>query len=1781
MELPPPSQSQNIGFGSWHPAMRPNSDRLEANGEQVDESLTLINDVDVVTVTQGSPDEPNGTPLERSTHAPGEDNNILSPAFAQEAEHFSNDRPDASLDGKAIKNLGGSEQTPDNGRNKGAIFNAKNDEAGHAGLIGPLHTPGQVDNKDADGIERPAALLSDLDYTKDAFGNKEEMDKAFDSEHIASGPGDLSRTNSFPAVPQIGHTLAMPPQSLSHSQAEDIMEGDENINDLAYGHPPISFPTTSGDRPEPHDPFESTVEEEDDGFLLDHNVQTSISPPEGDEESRYEEGLPLVSSEPQHERSTATQSPSRDAKAKEIDEEHDRDGFFDKIASKAQEDTTSFKPHPLDRKSTTQVLDSMHYVPHSLNHAKPESIDERPSLANMTGGGIAVSASTVESQVFAEQQTDSIDSVPKDEDLAEMWRAALGDDDLLEEDGNSMDPLGFFDDDDEGFLEGSDDQAKVSGPQLAPSPPILEPIYGPDGDMQGFGDRSRASASVQNRYLPASASQPQTHSSSSYYGAQQLPQVLSRPQNSMFAQTGLANTAEQPPFAGQGFPSRPQMPVSTQSFADKSKGGYTSPYNLPMDVTRPKKRTTNQQGHPSSDAQPASRRPPPPRSSSMFTGAPPQMQSQPPLPSLPQTYASDSIGNVGPPMPKAAPTTGSFFEELMPSSKPRPSSSGGRGLTPISRSNPPPTPPVSSQVVPPKQSFSPQPAPMAPATLPPYQLLPPERMSIYGDELQAQAPRQALPVTNVRYSPAPPQISNALPPSNRYVASPAGATRPPFQPRTSSPLAQNHVSPQQGHQNLVPNVSSRRPQSSGNQGPSLQKSTYPSSPYPSHHGPAIVDPTTVQRQGIERMPDRTQPAESPPPIHPSQYVPLSDTPSDSSYAMNTPETDHFSSDGSTSFQQSHDVRTNALRVLNHGPPPRSQTQSPGTSRYRPELPVSSQIPYQRPASVNQQASSPSVGIGMQAVSPPRPRGRTFSKNLNYIKPLDGREMDHLERWKGCPIFSFGFGGSIVTTFPKQIPRYAAGQSVPMIKCSPGEVKIQDAKILPLGEDIAAFPGPLKSRGKKKDVLEWLQKRVSGLEMETNESNTSGVLPDPRKRHEEKTLLWKIVRILVEYDGVIDGSPLAEKAVRTILSPESYQIDGTDVSLQPFNASIVGISRRSGSHSIPELVSIAAIEELRKILLRGEREKAVWHAVDNRLWAHAMLLSSTLDQNIRKQVSQEFVRQEIKTFGENTESLAALYQIFAGNWEESVDELVPPSARAGLQMVSKFANTGPTRNALDGLDRWRETLTLILSNRTPEDGKALVALGQLLAGYGRTEAAHICFLFAKAPSLFGGPDDLQVSVALLGADHLQHPSDYGRDLDGILLTEVYDFARTILSSSSAVTVSPHLQSYKLYHAMILAEYGHKSEAQQYCEVIASALNSTTKRSPYYHNLLLAALDNLVDRLRQAPRDSSGSWISKPSIDKVSGSLWAKFNQYVAGDESDAASTGSGRAHDHHVGAADAGPFAGITGDSPNLSRTPSSSDLYGSFAPGLGMSPSGPMVNPTNTRYAPAGLYMPRSSLEQPGRSSQDLQRPTTNESLRPVLAQQQYQSRPTSSAGLYNEAYKPTPPASSYAPQPDSYLPTPPSQPEYMPVAPPDDLASSLYQQEPYQPTPPPGSQSYQEQYQPQSNFGTSNVYEPSASTDMPPSSAYEPPSYEPPATNSYDPPSYNPEVSQVNESPVEEMRKKKSLMDDDEDDFEARAATMRKEGKLRKDREAEEAFKRAAEADGKSMQIRVSNFLN
>lgn len=1424
------------------------------------------------------------------------------------------------------------------------------------------------------------------------------------------------------------------------------------------------------------------------------------SPPDPD--ARFEEGIPLLNETSEAPVEAPTDAPAQPTEAAkpetQIDnifagDEDEGDDFFSQVQKGEPE--RELAPH-LTRKNTTQVMDSVGEVPDSpVGDASPSVQDFNALLAPPSSKQVNKSSS--EEDLAARWQAELSDNEekqePTEEDLAARWQAELDDDDLL------------MDDDASGSLPAGHAQSTQSS----------ELNFAPAGvNGQNFGTQTAASTA----YTP--------HQPPTLDLLQGMP-VPKPPASAYFA----------PP------PPRPET-IRAESFAERSKEGYKSPYDVPENLARPRRpaKPVITAGPPStaSNVPPAGSMPTPPRSSSI-PAPPPAASPVPP----PPTSVSPPVGALPPAQPAAAQKN--FYEDLpLPPPRPRsrPASSGrytpSRTTTaPAGLSQPPPPPNPYAPSPQPSQrpQFS---QPPEPQTQP--QLQPPERLDPLANSLAPPPPTppsassryspkppgmqgDTKPPPSPRYSPAPPPTSG--PPRNRYVAQPPstpgqGLTLP-FQPRTSSPLAYHEkVSYQPSEPERRPSLEPAANLSPPNRfqpRPSLEQNPIP--------GPGdAVDsevPKAETRQGVP--PPTTRQMSPPRNIYaPPSYV--------DEFASRLPTANN----GPSPFPVIETPDEDNSQFL---PPRRSQTQSPSQQMAGPKLSIPSVDPFQRPASVHGSGSptKPSPYAPAQVSA----RSRAPSLPLHFIPPSDEQQTDPLERWKGAPIVTFGFGGAITSCFPRHIPRYAAGQAAPMIKSCPGEVKIcQLNDWIPPAEGIVAHPGPLKNKSKKKDVVSWLASKTAEFE---NEGLPQGAEldPDAYKRHDEKILLWKIVRVLVENDGALEGSAEVQKSLREVIFPQLQNGQYGDGfsgqnNFQPQNAP-----------AQPDAIDSRLIDSLRDNLILGDREKAVWGAVDNRLWGHAMIIASTVDKSVWKQVVQEFVRREVRSATGNTESLAALYEIFAGNVEESIDELVPPSARAGLQMVSKVNGQESSKNTLDGLDSWRDTLGMVLSNRSPEDYQALLALGRLLLSYGRVEAAHICMIFSHA-AVFGGVDDPQASIVLLGANHQHFPSTFMHDEDAILLTEVYEFATCILASLPQASL-PHMMGFKMLHAWTLAERGRKSEALQYCDGIAAALKATTRPSGYFHQHLFAAVDELSARLRQTTGDGGSSWISRPSMEKVSGSMWARFNSFVSGEDDDAASTGSGKPQD-----ADIGPFAKVTG-TPTVSRSPSMSDLYSSYPAAGGQPIPGPP-----SRYHPSNQYAPNSSPEQfRGRSSLDSQRSFgfgRRGSQEPATPSESnyYPGGSTFNSPLVG--YQSTPPQTSYMPlapvEEDLPAQTPP-QPTSAPMQA-SSISGSPYQPS-YQPSNQPSMYTSDAYAQP---FGDQGVNQADGFGYMPPSTGYGPPVEETGAMQE-----------------VVEEEQSKPFMDDD-NDIAARQEAEQKAEKERQDRETAEAFRKAAEEDGNSTSTAV-----
>lgn len=75
-----------------------------------------------------------------------------------------------------------------------------------------------------------------------------------------------------------------------------------------------------------------------------------------------------------------------------------------------------------------------------------------------------------------------------------------------------------------------------------------------------------------------------------------------------------------------------------------------------------------------------------------------------------------------------------------------------------------------------------------------------------------------------------------------------------------------------------------------------------------------------------------------------------------------------------------------------------------------------------------------------------------------------------------------------------------------------------------------------------------------------------------------------------------------------------------------------------------------LDKLQQLLIFGSRREAAIYALDNKLYAHALVISSCVDKELWSQSVKELMRAELN--GDGRESLRVAYSLFAGQGAHS-------------------------------------------------------------------------------------------------------------------------------------------------------------------------------------------------------------------------------------------------------------------------------------------------------------------------------------------------------------------------------------------------------------------------------------------------------------------------------------------------------------------------------------------------
>jgi hypothetical protein len=272
------------------------------------------------------------------------------------------------------------------------------------------------------------------------------------------------------------------------------------------------------------------------------------------------------------------------------------------------------------------------------------------------------------------------------------------------------------------------------------------------------------------------------------------------------------------------------------------------------------------------------------------------------------------------------------------------------------------------------------------------------------------------------------------------------------------------------------------------------------------------------------------------------------------------------------------------------------------------------------------------------------------------------------------------------------------------------------------------------------------------------------------------LLWKLVRAHRASGGVVQrarrGAPPPGGAVKEGSTFEEQAV----VALQEEGA--------GSGHTLPDpnppnsasyddkSRDAAALVEMQRLCVSGDRVRACRVGMASRLWAHALVLASG-DPPLHQEVTKEFAACAVA----QDCPMQTLYLLY------------------GKQVQSLFQKP-------DFVRQWKRSVALMLSNPTPTDQEVLVRLGDTLwAKNTDTLGAHICYLLAGARlEALASP---KARVVLLGGDHRLRTKPFAHPT-ALQMTEIFEAAQH-------QDAQPQSQAYRFVYACQLAESGLHEEA----------------------------------------------------------------------------------------------------------------------------------------------------------------------------------------------------------------------------------------------------------------------------------------------------------------------------------------------------------------------------------
>lgn len=765
-----------------------------------------------------------------------------------------------------------------------------------------------------------------------------------------------------------------------------------------------------------------------------------------------------------------------------------------------------------------------------------------------------------------------------------------------------------------------------------------------------------------------------------------------------------------------------------------------------------------------------------------------------------------------------------------------------------------------------------------------------------------QAPASASTTSLNQYASPPAHPGASTTPHNQYAS-------PTSHPNASTTSLNQYASPPAHPGASTTSLNQYAPASPGRTfnpyGPSAETTSRTASPYNPYEAPVAaqsapsVNPYSPSSQEHSQPPSRASSvSQGPSPYGPPALAQQHDMQSPLSQPAQLHRPSH------SSYAPVQAAHSSTPNLLNQYAPPKAASPAlqPPARLSNPagfgEMPADMQPPPRpNPYAVSQDSLSSGVNRNLRTppvndraqlakgASPPKPPGpipgpssKVYSeashnvpkKVSEPVAPITALEAFPRRQF---PIFHWTATDKAVSVIPPSIS-FGGASTVT-------EIKVQSVQsIFKDNQFITKFPFSITTskggqKNKKKDLEQWIDGHIKEGESKLKENGFS-----TSSRQADRLTLWKILLNLLQADSSpSQPSKTFMEAVRKTLDPsvqvETQELDTFAPAVDIYQKSLHRRDSSSGNAGSSRGLKTEDINRLVDLLKVGQREAALKHALDQHLWAHALIMASSLGPTHWIDAVFEFVREEIRPFpSQSARDLALMYRTFSGAGADAVSEVLPGQYSLTLQEPTP----GPQLSS--SLSNWNSTVSMLFSNSSPMNLETVNILSSLLLKSGYVEASHVCHVLFGT-GVFGPSTGSKASFELLGSDPTL-PGGFGRDVDSILLSLAFEFYRVTTDSPAQTTpYYSHLVLHKLNLVSYLIDCGHITEAQGFFDTVSSIVKAA-KGSVYSPDLLNYM--SSVGRRLNVGQDESSSWIGRPKLDKMLGHLDKSFSKFVSGEDS---------------------------------------------------------------------------------------------------------------------------------------------------------------------------------------------------------------------------------------------------------------------------------------------------------